>query len=136
MSHEGPVSGPRPPASAQDEGGGAFQFPSMSTETKIRLPASWKGKYICIRWRATTTGEILNFLFVEDTAPDPLPSIDAATASSGTEPNYSRVDNAPEWVEDKGQEHRVVPFGGEKDVILLLEPSGDPGRVTVRLADG
>lgn len=139
MSHQGPVPGPRPPASAQDEAGRCFQFPAMSAETKIRLPGSWKGQYCVIRWKAQTADDVLYFLFVEDTDPSPLPSIDESTASSvggGSEPDYSHVDNAPEWVEDKGQEHRTVPLEGDKDVILLLKPSGDPGRVTVRLGEG
>lgn len=128
------VFGPRPPAGVDDEAGGGIQFAALVAERAIRLPKSWQGKYVRIQWHAATDGDVLEFLFADDA--DPVPTIDN-TDSTGTEPVTSQEDNAPDWVEDKGQEHRTASVASSSaldgNVVLILKPAG-AGRVSVRRA--
>lgn len=131
-------AGPRPPTDVADEAGGGFQFVAIAAEVKLRLPSSWAGQPVTIRWRPAPaipeSKEVLFFLFVPEPSSGPLPSIDSATSSApiGGGPDHTFVDNAPEWVEARAVERRRVPI--EAPALLLLKPSGGAGRAVVRLA--
>lgn len=135
------VTGPRASNGADDEKGGGYQWPALSAETKVRLPGSWRQRYIRISWLPDTDGDVLYYLFAPEA--DPLPSIDESTASAvdGAEPAYSQVDTAPDWIES-GSDDVLVPLFADPstgapsaNTVLILKPSGQ-GRAKVRHAEG
>lgn len=130
------IPGPRAPRSASDTRASGFQFAALAAETKVRIPRDWRGEFVRIAWLPQTPGDLLFYLFAAEA--DPLPSIDNTTVSSvggGSEPAYSVVPNAPDWLE-QGDVRVQVPFFENADTVLLLKPSGAAGRVKVRQAEG
>lgn len=128
------ILGPRAPRSATDTRASGFQFTALAAETKIRIPTDWRGEYVRIAWKPTTPGDVLYYLFAPEG--DPLPAIDETTESvvDGAEPTYKTVPNAPDWIEAGTDRVQVPRYAG--NTVLLLKPSGAPGRVKVRQAEG
>lgn len=126
------LPGPRPAKNEKDPRGGGFQFAALAAEVKIRIPRDWRGENVLIAWKPTVEGEVLEYLFAPEA--DPLPSIDATdSAVVGAEPAYTKIDRAPDWLEQGSVIVQVPMFAGV-ETLLVLKPS-EPGRVKVRQAE-